>query len=95
LKEYPVSITLIHGNCRGADKLSGEVAEELGFNVEVFNAQWHIYGRAAGIIRNKAMIEKGKPDMVYAFHEDLNGSKGTKDTVRRARERQIPVRVIV
>ena len=45
-----------------------------------YPAQWDVYGRRAGPIRNQEMIDEGKPDGVVAFP----GGKGTADMVRRA-----------
>lgn len=84
---------VIHGCARGADRLAGTVAKELGVGVEEFPAQWNTYGRAAGVIRNQQMLIEGKPDYVLAFHDDLEHSKGTADMVRRARGEGIQVEV--
>lgn len=43
-----------------------------------FPALWHIYRHAAGPIRNKEMLTVGKPDVVMAFHNDIENSAGTK-----------------
>jgi hypothetical protein len=84
---------LVHGGCRGADTLADEVAVSLGIPVRVFPAEWGRYGRAAGPIRNRRMLEHTRPDLVLAFHPDLSRSKGTVDMVRRARAAGVPVRV--
>jgi hypothetical protein len=82
--------TLIHGDCRGADKMAGEIAQEMGFHVIAYPAfkdvDWIKYGKACGPIRNKKMLEEGKPHLVIAFHNDLAGSKGTKNMVKIAME---------
>lgn len=89
---YPI---IIEGECEGADLLSRQVAEQLGFEVLPFPAQWARYGRAAGPIRNQQMLDEGKPDLVLAFHDNLIGrSKGTKDMVLRAVIAGISVKVI-
>lgn len=44
LKQPDSKITIIHGGCTGADTIAGEIAEKLGFEVLVFNAQWATYG---------------------------------------------------
>lgn len=86
-------ITIIHGAARGADSIAGEVAKELGYKVEAYPADWEKHGRAAGPIRNKKMLEEGKPNLVLAFHNDLESSKGTKHMVKIAREAKVPVLV--
>ena len=57
-------------------------------------ANWVKYGRAAGPIRNRRMLELVPPDLVVAFHDDLESSRGTKDMVIAARQAEIPVRLI-
>lgn len=84
-------ITVIHGACRGADQLGGEVAKEFGFEVLEFPANWAEYGKAAGPIRNQQMIDEGQPTRAFAFHDDFNHSRGTKDMVKRLRNAKIPV----
>jgi len=84
LEQLPPGTVIIHGDARGADRLSGEVAEELGFEVVKFPAQWARYGRGAGPIRNQQMLDEGKPTMVLAFHSNIEESKGTRDMITRA-----------
>lgn len=90
LEVLPKDTIIIHGGCYGADNLAGEVAKELNLKVEVFNAEWSVYGKAAGPKRNQKMIEE-KPDLVIAFHDDIENSKGTKDMVTRAKENNVKV----
>ena len=85
---------VIHGGCRGADLMAGEVARSLGLAIEEYPAQWHRYGRGAGPVRNQQMLDEGQPDRVLAFHSDLSRSRGTADMVRRARAAGIPVVVV-
>jgi len=87
-------VTIIHGNANGADRLSGMVALSLDMMVESYPANWSEYGRAAGPIRNQQMLDEGKPNLVIAFHSNLENSKGTADMVRRARKANIPIRVV-
>lgn len=82
---------VINGGARGADSLARLKAEALGIPVLTYYAQWQTYGRAAGPIRNKQMLDQGKPTHVWAFHDDIEHSKGTKDMVTRAREARVPV----
>ena len=91
LKEYPNGIIVIHGDCRGADKMAGVVAEKLGMEVIPFPAKWEKHGRSAGPIRNQQMLDEGKPDKVIAFHQDIDNSKGTKNMIKIAEKAGIPV----
>jgi len=76
--------TVIHGAARGADTIVGKLAERYGYTVEAYAAEWDKYGSAAGPMRNKRMLVKGKPTEVWAFHDDLQNSKGTRDMVMQA-----------
>jgi hypothetical protein len=55
---------------------------------QVFYADWKTYGKAAGPIRNHAMVDSGA-DLVIAFPDD--GSRGTKDCAEYADKQHIPV----
>lgn len=98
LKKLPADTLIIHGAAKGADTLGAFVADRLGFKVindgKGFPAQWKIYGKGAGPIRNQQMIDEGKPDLVLAFHENFHESKGTRDMVNRARGVGIKVEII-
>ena len=93
LDKLPDDTIIIHGGAKGADNIAGEIAKLKKFKVKVFRAKWGFYGYSAGPRRNTKMI-KENPDLVLAFTYDLSKSKGTADTVRKARTRDIPVRVI-
>lgn len=82
--------TIIHGGAKGADRIAGDVAMWAGFWVEAHPANWRKHGKAAGPLRNRAMLDT-KPDLVIAFQVD--GSRGTQDCIDEARRRGIPVRV--
>lgn len=85
---------LIEGECSGADRIAREEAEKLGIKVMPFPAKWSKYGRAAGPIRNQRMIDEGKPDLVLAFHNNLDKSRGTKDMINRAQKAGIKFIVV-
>src|SRR5688500_11325531 len=83
---------VIHGGARGADRMAGEEAAARGLEVIEVKADWARYGRAAGPIRNAAMLDED-PELVVAFHEDLSESKGTANMVKQARKAGLPVDV--
>jgi hypothetical protein len=72
--------TVVHGDCRGADRLADEAAKTLCLRVERYPADWNKYGRSAGPIRNHEMLDTGI-DLVLAFHDDLSQSEGTNHMV--------------
>ncbi len=84
----PVTL-LIHGNAIGADRLAGEWAATQRIQQRRFPADWKKDGSAAGPIRNKRILDEGKPDLVVAFSGD-----GTDDIVRQAREAGVEVLII-
>ena len=89
------TVTLIHGDATGADKLSEEALTGYfhgGFVVQRYPANWQKYGRAAGPIRNKQMLDEGKPDLVIAFLAP--NSRGTKNMIELAQAANITVRII-
>ena len=76
--------SIVHGGARGADILSGNAAYALSITAKVYPAQWDKYGRAAGPIRNRKQFDDEQPDIVYAFHNDISASRGTRDMVEYA-----------
>jgi len=94
IKTLPKDTVIIEGECRGADRISREIAKVYGLEVLKFPAKWNQYRKAAGPIRNKEMLDKGKPDQVFAFHDNISGSKGTKNMIDQACKRGIPVTII-
>lgn len=90
LSKFDESTVVIHGDSRGADRMAGSIAESRNMTVEKYPADWHI-GRIAGPIRNRRMIEEGKPDVVYYFHHDIRNSLGTKDMIKQSKAAKIPV----
>ncbi len=91
IRTLPPRSTIIHGDCKGADKIAAHLGEGYGHEVIPEPAKWDDYGNAAGPIRNKLMLDKYNPDLVVAFHRDISKSKGTKDMVNRAKKRGVEV----
>lgn len=85
---------VIEGECRGVDLLARKAAWELGLTVLPFPADWATYGPRAGPIRNKQMLDEGRPNQVLAFHDSIETSKGTKNMIQQARSRGLPIKVI-
>jgi hypothetical protein len=91
LNEFPTDSIIIHGGCRGADTIAGNVATALKMGVVVFHAEWNKHGLAAGPLRNTKMLDEGNPDIVIAFHPNISTSKGTKNMITQAKSRGIEV----
>lgn len=96
LEQLSRNTIIVHGACRGADSLAGYLARKLGFkNIKEYPADWKQYGKAAGHIRNRLML-KENPDIitVFAFHEHIEKSKGTKDMLAVAEAAGIECKLI-
>lgn len=94
LRAGPYEPVIIEGAARGADSLAGRSAGRMGLAHESYPAKWDEHGRAAGPIRNQQMLTEGKPEVVFAFHDDIASSRGTRDMCERARKAGIPVYVV-
>lgn len=92
MKEFEnKNVTIIQGNSKGADALAYYWALKYALKEESYQADWNTHGKKAGPIRNKRMLEEGKPDLVIAFP----GGKGTAHMVKIAKEANVEVREIV
>lgn len=71
---------IIEGGARGADRYARAwaIAHDVACDTE--EANWNEYGRAAGFIRNTAML-KSNPDVVIAFP----GGPGTANMMKQAK----------
>ena len=88
-------IEVVSGHCAGADQLGERYAEEHEVACKVFPAEWKKYGRAAGPVRNSQMIDyaaESKMPVVVAFVSP--NTKGTMDTVNKARRKEFKVFVV-
>ncbi len=99
LRHLPRNWTLIHGAARGADSIAAHYWTHVAFDGEnaaiAVPADWKKWGKRAGPIRNKEMLNKN-PDiqLVIAFHNDISMSKGTKDMIQLAIRKGYPVEII-
>lgn len=86
---------VIHGDARGVDRMAAQWVEvrhnRPGIRAEFYPAEWEKYGKAAGPIRNRRMVDEGKPDLCLAFI--YNDSRGASGCVSYARSQGVPCRV--
>lgn len=93
-RSRPIS-QLIEGGALGADRFARYWANKNDIPVRTFDAQWQLYGRSAGPMRNRQMLIENKPDQVIAFlNKSLKRSIGTANLIMQARRYQIPVSII-
>ena len=93
LLSYYENIRLVSGHASGADSFAERYAAERRLEIEVFPAEWKKYGRAAGPIRNLAMLDYAKEAVpeVVAFWDGK--SKGTKDMLKRAGDAGVKIHI--
>ena len=89
LQNIQEPIQILCGLAKGADQLGLKYAQEHGYEVQGFPADWKKYGKAAGPIRNLQMVQNA--DALVAFWDGK--SVGTKHIIRLANERQLNIRV--
>ena len=97
-------LALLHGAARGADQAIAAAADQLGWPVIACPAPWRQYGRAAGPIRNRQMLERSL-DLLAALPMGAGllvigfpGSRGTASLLdqakRLSRRSAIPIEVL-
>ncbi len=91
LEPYDVNVTIVSGGAAGADTLAERYADENNCKKLIFLAEWKKYGRAAGIVRNKDIINAA--DTVIAFWDGK--SKGTNNSIDLAKKAKIQSIVIM
>ncbi|RLB30781.1 MAG: hypothetical protein DRH11_14310 [Deltaproteobacteria bacterium] len=96
LSRLPHDTLIIHGGCRGADRMADQIARKIGLPTpRVYPANWDTYGKGAGPIRNQQMLDENPDiDLVIAFHEDIAKSKGTRDMIRKAKKKGLRVEIV-
>lgn len=88
-------VVVIEGECRGADTMARDEAHMLGIEVLRFPADWDGEGRSAGMKRNQKMLHEGHPDLVLAFHDDINKPHcGTRNMLEIAEKARVPTRLM-
>lgn len=73
---------IISGGAAGADAMAERYAQENGIKMQVINADWKKYGKAAGPMRNTEIVEAAQE--IYALWDGQ--STGTADTIRKAQK---------
>ena len=83
-------IVIVSGHASGADSLGERYAQERGFQLETYPADWQAHGRAAGPIRNAKMA-----NVAHALIAFWDGkSRGTKNMIETARKYNLKVAVV-
>lgn len=91
LSTLPAEAIVVHGGASGVDARAEKASRSLGLETEVHAAEWKSYGRAAGPVRNRAMV--GACDHLIAFWDGK--SRGTASAIRAAAEAGVEHEVIL
>lgn len=94
LKENTNNVEIVSGTARGADRLGEKFAENHGYQVKRFPANWNLYGKSAGPIRNRKMAEYASEGHGILFVFWDGASKGTKNMIDLAEKYGLEVHVI-
>lgn len=87
--DYP-QLKIISGGAKGADSMAADWAKSRNVPTQIFRPDWDVYGKRAGFMRNEQIVRAC--DSVLAFWDGT--SKGTLNTIDKARDMQKPVRII-
>lgn len=91
LDSYKSKITeVVSGRAKGADAFGESWAEWNNIPVKKFPANWDLYGKSAGIIRNREMASYA--DGLIAFIKD--NSRGTTNMIKQATAYNLWVKVV-
>lgn len=80
---------IVSGGAAGVDTCAEIFAKKYNKKITVLKPDWNKHGRKAGILRNTDIVEKSTH--LIAFPSEK--SKGTFDTIRKARNKNISVTV--
>jgi hypothetical protein len=85
----PDDTVIISGGARGVDREAERAARTRGLRTLIFPADWTTYGKRAGYVRNQTIVDHA--DDVVAFWDGR--SPGTADTIRKAQQAGLSVRI--
>lgn len=92
-EEFGPDLEIVEGGAAGADDLAGRYAARHHIPLVKFPADWKKYGRGAGPVRNRQMLEyAGKDGLLVAFWDGK--SRGTKNIIDTAQTMGLQTRVI-
>lgn len=91
VQSLPNDTIVVSGGARGVDRTAEDEARSRGLKTVVFLAAWEEFGKFAGLHRNTDIVRNC--DRLVAFHRQ--GSRGTADSIAKARAAGKPVEVYV
>lgn len=96
ISEDVPNMEIISGTAKGADTLGEKFAKQVGIKIKQFAPRWDIFGKKAGMIRNRYMAD-------YAIEDDSYGvliafwdtkSKGTKGMIEIALDKGLRIFIV-
>lgn len=81
---------ILCGGARGADELGKRYGEKHGIPITMYPAKWGKYGKRAGMVRNREMLQDA--DALVAFWDGQ--SHGTGNMIEIAKQKGIPIRIV-
>lgn len=85
-------VVIIHGDCKGADRLSEIYAKARGLQYERVPAEWDKYGDSAGPKRNEEMARDKQADACVVFWDGK--SRGSWNMIKMAKKYKLALRVV-
>ncbi len=89
------NICVVSGGARGADSFAEQYAKEKGYDLKIFKANWNLFGKQAGFIRNEEMhkyISQFNKRGVIAFWDGQ--SKGTEQNFQLSKKYNNEIKII-
>ncbi len=90
LKNVETEIEIVSGTANGADELGERYANENGYALKRFPADWSTHKKKAGYIRNRQMAEYGTHCVCFWDGK----SSGTKIMIELCKEKELPHRIV-
>jgi len=91
IKSLPFEITeIISGGAKGADTLAANWANQHSIKLTVYKPDWAKYGKAAGVVRNKLIVE----DCEYCLVFWDSKSCGTKFSIDYCNKLNKTIRIV-
>lgn len=87
------NLFLIEGEASGLDTLARKKADDMGIPVARVPANWTVYRKKAGPIRNRWMLALD-PHYLIAFHTNIEESSGTSDMIQTAKNIGLPFTLV-
>ncbi len=88
---YPDAV-LVHGACRGADLIAAGIWLGWRLPVEPHPADWTTFGRSAGFLRNRLMVDLGAAVCLAFIRDHSRGAEHTAALAETAGIRTVRIR---